>query len=346
MEQYIGLDVHSTTCTAVVISPSGRKTKQTVLETRADALIGFVRALRRPSVLVMEEGNQSEWIYEVLSSHVQEVLVVQPERSRGSKGDSLDAERRARLARLGEPGRLIYKQPRVLTGLRQASKAFRTTRADLTRSRARLKLLLQSRGLLPHSADLLDPDDREAWLEQLPTSLRPRARLLGAQLDAMLDAHEQAKSWMLEEARGVRSVRWVKSVPGIGDIRASLIVGTLISPHRFRTKRQLWSYAGLGVVIRSTNDWKLSGGGLERRRGHERALGLNKNRHPVLKEAFIGAAQQIISRMPSHPLHRGYQARLERGMRPSNARLTLARKLAAIVLAVWKKQEVYDPTKS
>ena len=75
-------------------------------------------------------------------------------------------------------------------------------------------------------------------------------------------------------------------------------------------------------------------------------VGLNRSRNAVLKEAIVGAAQQISRRMPSHPLHKGYQERVARGMKPSRARLTLARTIASIVLALWKSGEVYDPTKS
>ena len=346
MERYIGVDVHSSSCTCVVLSPSGRRTKQAVVETTPTALRAFVRSVKRPSVVVMEEGNQSDWLYEVLSPHADEVLVVQPERSRGKKNDLYDAERCARLARINEPGRLIYKSPRVLAELRQATKAYRTTKSDLTRCRARLKLLLQSRGHLAKAKELLDPDERATWIELLPKSVQPRANLLGAQVDMTREMHQQAESWMLEQASRVRAVRWVKSVPAIGDIRAPQIVSVMISPHRFRTKRQLWSYAGLGVVSRSSADWKRTSDGFVRRRGHQLVLGLNRNRNPVLKEAFVGAAQHIINQMPSHPLHQAHVARLERGMKPSSARLTLARKIAAIVLAIWKKEQPYDPTLS
>jgi len=34
---------------------------------------------------------------------------------------------------------------------------------------------------------------------------------------------------------------------------------------------------------------------------------------------------------------------LAAGTKPNLARVTLARKLAAIVLAMWKSEEVYDP---
>lgn len=341
MERYIGIDVHSTSSLCVVISPQGRKTHEAVVDTTARDLCAFVRSVKRPSIVVMEEGNQAEWLYEVLRPHADEVLVVQPDKSSGRKSDVLDAERRARLARLNEPGRLVYKSPRSLAGLRQATKTYLTTKKDLTRARARLKLLLQSRGCLAKAADLLDPDARNGWIQQLPEPQQRRAELLGAHIDVLMELHGDATSWMLEEARPVKAVRLLKSVPGIGDIRAPLIVSTMISPHRFRTKRQLWRYSGLAVDTRSSNDWERRGSRFVRRRGHELVLGLNRDRNPVLKEAFVGAAQQIINVMPGYPLHQGYQSRLDRGMKKSNARLWLARKIASIVLAIWKKKELY-----
>lgn len=346
MEQYIGLDVHSTSSTAVVISPTGRRTQQVVLETSAPALIGWLRQLRRRSILVMEEGNQAEWLYEVLSPYTLETLVVQLPRTPGNKRDVLDAERLARLARVNEPGRLIYKKPKLLAGLRQAARSYSDLRRDLTRYRARLKLLLQARGLHPKAAELLEIESRTSWLVQLPDAMQPRARLLGAQIDATGATYAEAKKWMLEEAKRVRGVRFIQSVPGLGQIRAPLVAAAMISPHRFRTKRQLWSYSGLAIVVRSSSDYERRGGKLVRRRGHELALGLNRNRNPVLKEAFVGAAQQIIARKPQHPLYEHYERRVERGMKPPRARLTLARKIAAIVLALWKREEEYDPTKS
>ena len=45
------------------------------------------------------------------------------------------------------------------------------------------------------------------------------------------------------------------------------------------------------------------------------------------------------------PLQDYYQGLLAKGIRPAMARLTLARKLAAIVLLLWKKGGSFDPTK-
>ena len=50
----------------------------------------------------------------------------------------------------------------------------------------------------------------------------------------------------------------------------------------------------------------------------------------------IGIARRI------GPLRDFYGALLDKGMKPERARLTLARKIAAIALTLWKKEERFD----
>ena len=72
--------------------------------------------------------------------------------------------------------------------------------------------------------------------------------------------------------------------------------------------------------------------------------GLNHNRNSKLKEIFKGASVQVCTRMTRHPLHGDYQRLLEKGLKPSVARVTMARRIAAIVLAMWKHEQPYDPS--
>ena len=55
------------------------------------------------------------------------------------------------------------------------------------------------------------------------------------------------------------------------------------------------------------------------------------------------AATTVITQLPDHPLHKDYERMLAAGIKPNLAKLTLARKIAARVLSMWKHQEVYDP---
>ena len=91
MDRYIGLDAHSTSCTLVVVSPSGRKLANHVLETNGHVLIDCIKTIPRPRHLCLEEGTQSAWLYEILSPHVDELVVAGVSQSRGPKSDARDA---------------------------------------------------------------------------------------------------------------------------------------------------------------------------------------------------------------------------------------------------------------
>jgi hypothetical protein len=68
--------------------------------------------------------------------------------------------------------------------------------------------------------------------------------------------------------------------------------------------------------------------------------GLNENCNHDLKNLFKGAAI-IVSTKPG-PFQVFYAALLAKGMRAEMARLTLARKIATIVLVVWKRGVCFD----
>jgi hypothetical protein len=70
---------------------------------------------------------------------------------------------------------------------------------------------------------------------------------------------------------------------------------------------------------------------------------LNRNHNRALKNIFKGAATAAAAR--PGPLQEFYRAMLERGMREELARVTLARKLAALTLRIWKTGERYDASK-
>ena len=83
MERYIGLDAHGTSCTFGVIGPSGRKIRHDVVETNGAALVGYLKGLAGQKHLCLEEGTQSAWLYEILSPHVDEIVVAGISQSRG-----------------------------------------------------------------------------------------------------------------------------------------------------------------------------------------------------------------------------------------------------------------------
>ena len=77
--------------------------------------------------------------------------------------------------------------------------------------------------------------------------------------------------------------------------------------HRFRTKRQFWSYCGLGIVTRSSSDWiqTADGGWIKARIPQKRGLSRQYNR--FLKNIFKGAATTVITQRNKDPLHARYE---------------------------------------
>jgi hypothetical protein len=168
---------------------------------------------------------------------------------------------------------------------------------------------------------------------------------LGEELDAVLELEAESEKWLREEAKRHSIVRKLSTAPGMGPIRTAQVVATVVSPHRFRTSRQFWSYCGLGIVTHSSADW-IRKEGRWVRADTVKTRGLNRNRQPMMKMVFKGAATTVIQQLHDHPLHRDYQRMLTAGIKPHLARLTLARRIAAAVLAMWKNDEVYDPKKN
>ena len=135
-------------------------------------------------------------------------------------------------------------------------------------------------------------------------------------------------------------MKLLRQIPSIGPIRAALLLALLQTPHRFRTKRQLWAYSGFAVETHDSGEYRYVRGKLLRNRERISVRGLRGNYNRDLKNLFKSTAISASTR--PGPLRDFYEALLAKGMRPTMARLTLARKIAAITLTVWKKGVDFD----
>jgi transposase IS116/IS110/IS902 family protein len=123
-------------------------------------------------------------------------------------------------------------------------------------------------------------------------------------------------------------------------IRAVLLIALIQTPHRFRTKRQLWAYSGLALATRTSADYRFLDGQMQRSKKLRAIRGLNANHNHDLKNIFKGTA--TLASFTAGPFQEFYVALLAKGMKPSMARLTLARKIATITLILWKKGVRFD----
>ena len=346
MERYIGLDVHAASCTVAVISETGRKLRDFPVETNGQALVEAVRTIPGRKHLVFEEGLQSAWLYETLRPHVEELVVAGITESRGPKSDKRDAYGLAEKLRVGNLGKSVFKAPREFTRMRELSRIHMTLVGDVVRAQSRIKSLYRSRGVRVSGENVYGMRRRDAWQQQLPSSAQARATRLYSHLDFLLAQKDAAETDLLREAKKHPIVRILETAPGIGPIRAARIVPIVVTPHRFRTKRQFWSYCGLGIVTRSSSDWlqAADGGWVKARVPQTRGLSRQYNR--FLKHLFKGAATTVITQRHKDPIYERYQRLLDGNTKPTLAKLSLARMIAATVLRMWKDEEEYDPERA
>jgi transposase len=345
--KYIGLDVHQATTVAAVRDADGKLVMESILETKASTLLDFVRGLRGELHVTLEEGSWAAWLHDVLEPHVHRLLVCDARKNallkQGNKSDKIDARKLADLLRAGllSP---VYHGENGLGLLRELARSYLTLTEDTTRVMNRIKAVYRGRGIACASSKIYSPRHREEWLQQLrEPGLRRRAQRLYQQLDQLQPLRLEVRREMLRESRRHPASRCLQQIPYVGSIRAALLIALLQTPHRFRTKRQLWAYSGLAVTVHSSADYRFVDGHLQRTHNTSTVRGLNDNRNPQLKNIFKGMALGASGR-PG--LWRDYYLTLlHKGMKPAMARLTLARKIAAITLTVWKKGERFDPKK-
>jgi transposase len=345
--KYIGLDVHQATTVAAVLDAHGKLRMECVLETKASTLLEFLHGLQGELHVTLEEGSWAVWLHDVLEPHVHQLVVCDPRKNallkQGNKSDKIDARKLAESLRAGllSP---VYHGENGLRTLRELARSYLTLTQDLTRVMNRIRAVYRGRGIVCASQKIYSPHHRGEWLGQLrEPGLKRRTERLYQQLDQLQPLRQQARREMLQESRRHPANRSLKEIPYVGSIRAALLIALLQTPHRFRTKRQLWAYGGLAVEIHSSADYRFANGQLQRARKGNTVRGLNDNRNPQLKYLLKSIA--LSASVRPGPWHNFYETLLRKGTKPAMARLTLARKIAAITLTIWKKGERFDPTK-
>jgi transposase len=334
--KYIGLDVHKESISICVRNSVGKVVVESVIETKASTILQFIDGLRGDLRVTFEEGTWAAWLYDLLKPHVTEVVVCNPRKNAllkdGSKSDRIDAHKLAELLYMKRI-KSVYHGEHGLRTLKELARSYLTIIKDLTRVMNRVKALYRSWGIPCAGNEVYAPRHRSEWLAKISEAgVRRRAEHYYQQLDVLRLLRQEVRQDLLLEAKKHKAWKLLRQIPGVGLIRAAVLIALMQTPHRFRTKRQLWTYSGLGL--------ETAEGQLERSRKPATVRGLNKDHNHDLKDIFKGAATRASS--SSGPLRDFYENLLAKGRKPTMARLTLARKIAAITLIVWKKEVRFD----
>lgn len=342
--KYIGMDVHTATISVAVRDSSGNLVMEATLETKAETILEFVHGLRGSLRVGFEEGTCASWLHDLLKPHVTEVLVCDARKNAllrvGNKNDREDARKLSELLFLNKLHAVYHGETGIRT-LKELARSYLTMTRDLTRVMNRLKAIYRGWGIACAGQQVYAPRYRAEWLAKISEAgVRRRAEIYYQQFDVLAALRQEVRRELFAESRKHPAMRLLRQIPSIGPIRAALLIALMQTPHRFRTKRQLWAYCGLALRTYDSGEYRFFGGQLKRSKKAVTIRGLNKNHNHDLKNIFKGAATRAAA--TAGPFQKFYEARIASGLKPPMARLTLARKIAAITLLVWKKGVRFD----
>jgi transposase len=313
--------------------------------TEAKAIVGMVRGQGPRVHVAFEEGTQAQWLHDLLQPVAERVVVcnVRGKRELVNKNDDLDSDQLSERLRVGSL-KGVYHGASAVLPLKEMVRNYSNLVEDTTRVMQRIKAMFRGRAILTPGTGVYGTRQRASWMAKLEgVGVRLRAESLFTQLDALLPLRSKAKAAMIAEARRHPAWKILRSIPFLGPVRVAQIIAIVGTPFRFRGKRRFWPYVGLSVVTHSSADSEIVAGTIRRRRRPPLTRGLNRNHNRVLKDVFKGAATAAAYK--DGPLKDLYKESIARGVDEEMARLTLARKISSVALRLWKKGELWDPTK-
>jgi transposase len=335
--EYIGMDVHKESISIAVRNDAGKIVMESVIETRANAILDFIPGLRGELRITFEEGTWATWLYDLLKPHVSKLVVCDPRKNsrQGNKNDRIDARELSDRLYMNKLSSVYHGGAGVRT-LRELARSYLTLSKDLARVMSRVKAIYRSWGIPCAGKQVYAPRHRAEWLAKISeVGVLRRAEFYYQQLDALRPLRHQVRRELLAESKKHPATKLLRQIPAIGPIRAALLIALIQTPQRFRSKRPLWKYSGFGIEMHSSADYRKVQGQLQRSRKQVSVRGLNRDCNHDLKNLFKSAA--TIASVKPGPFQEFYAALVAKGMRPEMARLTLARKIATIVWIVWKR---------
>jgi len=312
--------------------------KKTVRLSRAKFLSFFVD--QSPARVVMEACGSSHYWGREIGKLGHEVKLISPQyvkpyvqRDKTDRADVkglLEADRNSAL----HPVPLKTVAQQQLTALHRLRSRWMETRTSRINT---LRGLLREFGfVLPMGAHRIVPEvlalieDGEA---ELPDVLREMFHAVCLEI-RQLEVHMKSVERELESiASQTPAVERLRSIPGIGLMTATAMVGFVGDIHRFRSSRHFASYLGLTPREHSS--------------GNYRRLGrINKQGDTYLRMLLVHGGRSVLwsahrkSTQPSPLQQWGLKLHETRGH--NKATVALANKLARRIWAVWKRDSEYQ----
>lgn len=343
MKEYsmiVGLDLGDTYSRYCALDAEGEVLSEGRIRTTEKGLRGHFERLG-PCLAAIETGTHTWWIAKLLAELGHEVVVANARRVRAisqneRKSDKADAEALARLARSDR--KLLY--PVKMRGERaQTDLAMLKARDALVR--ARTKLINTVRGLLKSFGTVLPKCSAHAFADKVrdcvPAEYVEAMAALWDHIGTLtesIDEYDAKLEAMVNEK--YPEARLLQDIPGVGPLTSLGFVLVVDEPMRFGSNRDVGPYLGLTPRRDQSGDC-------------DPQLGITKAGNGFMRRLLVCAAQHIMAHESADSDLRRWAWKLAGGegskdkRRKKRAVVALARKLAVVMLSLWKSGVCYEP---
>lgn len=322
-DHYIAIDWSMINMSIARLTKNMNQPKVIDVPTNLSDLKDYLSNLKGEKILTIEETTTSQWLYVELFAYVDKIVICDPYRNRllseGPKNDKIDA---AKLSLLLKNGLLreVYHTTNSLYELRMLVSAYN----DLVGAGVRLQ---------NQKSAIYRAENKSHKKDKIITRNKIKNFIL-TQIDGDIENYHNKKEQYEEEFEGIiireKTLRNLRTIPGIGTISCVTILAHVIDARRFKKANNYLSYCGL------VKHEKFSGG---------RSYGNRVPRYSRrLKSVYRSAALRSICY--NNPIKDYYDYLInEKNLTDQKARNLVARYIAKISLAIIKNGNKYKPYK-
>jgi transposase len=319
-----------------VIETDGEVSEEARIAATKRAVSTYFKRTPRSRV-ALEVGTHSQWVDKLVGSFGHEVLVVNPRKLRlisenDKKTDRADARILAELAR-AHSGLLHTIQHRG----EEAVAALALVRSRDCLVSTRTKLINHVRGSVKPTGERLpacSSDNFGTQLDELPESRREALAPLMAQIESMTKTIHAYDAMIAELLRTkFPEAERLQQVPGVGPLTALTFLATIEDPNRFPRCRAVGSYVGLRPRLDQSGQT-------------DKQLRITKAGDGLLRRLLVCSSHYVLGPFgPDSDLRRWGEQLAARGGKNAKKRacVAVARKLAVLLLTLWKTGSDYEP---
>lgn len=333
----IGLDLGDKRHTFCVLDSHGEVLKKSLLLNERNELAKLAGTYPG-ALVVMEAGTHSPWISRFLDSLGMEIVVANPRKTRAiwqseRKSDERDA---LVLARLGRADRNLLSP--IVHGSEEAQHDLLQIKLRDSLVRARVAVINSVRFTLKSLGYRVNKSSNESFhklvVDQVPESIRaliaPGVAAV-AELTFRIKALEVSISRMAAEK--YPQTIYLQQISGVGPITSLYFVLKIQNPQRFKRTRDIGAFVGLCPKRDQSGE-------------SDKELRISKCGDRYLRRLLVGAAHYILGPFGPESALRDYGLRLAQdgtAKAKKRAVVAVARKLAVLLLTLWKSRQPYEP---